>query len=358
MALSARMLLITVVILIPLLRAAAQVPGQGQAPPADPKAGTLPPPNLPTDPPKKQIQAPPPPKATDIAANVNGQEIPEIAVYRAFMHDWATYNADNRKDLINHLVDNMLVDQYLSQLKIAVEPKEIDTRFAQIEAEAVKSKSTLKEMLAKMYLTEDDLRKELGNSLRWEKFVGQQATEAKLKEMFDKNPTMFDGTVVAARHILIPNKGAQSLAHIQSLKKYITDYVAAESAKLPATTDAATKERERVNLLVKTFAMVAEQQSTCPSKAKGGELGAFPRVGFMVEPFAKAAFALKPYEMSDPVSTEFGYHIILCTDIRPGRQVKFEDVRSFVQDVYGDRLREAVIAAYKPRSKIVVNDAK
>jgi parvulin-like peptidyl-prolyl isomerase len=78
----------------------------------------------------------------------------------------------------------------------------------------------------------------------------------------------------------------------------------------------------------------------------------------MVEPFAKAAFALKPYEMSAPVTTEFGYHLILCTEIRPGREVKFDDVRGFVYDVYGDRLREAVIAAYKPRSKIVINEAK
>ena len=38
----------------------------------------------------------------------------------------------------------------------------------------------------------------------------------------------------------------------------------------------------------------------------------------MVEPFAKAAFAMKPYEMSDVVATEFGYHLIRVREIKPG----------------------------------------
>jgi parvulin-like peptidyl-prolyl isomerase len=344
MAFRARMLMISLVILTPLVSAAAQ------APPTTP-----PPTNPPADVKKLEI---PRPAANAVAASVNGQEIPEMAVYRAFMHNPANFNAKNRKELINHLVDNMLVDQYLSQLKIQVDPKEIEARFAQIEAEAQKAKSTLKEMLGKMFLTEDDLRKELANTLRWEKFLTQQASDQALKDMFTKNPTMFDGTRVGARHILIEDKGPESQTHIKALRKYIEDYVNGELAKLPATTDALTREKERTSLLTKTFAMVAEKQSTCPSKAKGGELGTFARVGDMVEPFSKVAFALKPYEMSEPVLTEFGYHLIMCTEIIRGRETKFEDVKGFVQDVYGDRLREAVIAAYKPRSKIVINEMK
>ena len=43
---------------------------------------------------------------------------------------------------------------------------------------------------------------------------------------------------------------------------------------------------------------------------------------------------------------------------QPGKDVKFEDVKPFVQEVYGERLREAIIANYKSRSKIEIHAAK
>jgi len=78
----------------------------------------------------------------------------------------------------------------------------------------------------------------------------------------------------------------------------------------------------------------------------------------MVEPFARAAFALKPFQMSDPVGTEFGYHLILVVDSKPGKTVKYEDVKTRVQDVYSERLREAVIAGYKGQKKIEIFEHK
>ena len=304
---------------------------------------------------KKQM--PPPPPATAVAATVNGQGIPELAVYRAFLHDPDGYTPEARKDLINHLVDNKLVDQYLSQLKIPVEAKEIEERFVQIDAEAKKNKLSLKEMLGKMFLNEEDLRKELLDALRWEKFLAQQATEKALRELFEKNPAMFDGSQVRARHILIVNKGPQSVAETQNLRKMIETAVEAELAKLPATADPLTRQKERVVVMDKVF-VEHVKYSTCPSSKKGGDLDWFPRVGAMVEPFAKAAFALKPGQISDVVQTEFGLHIILLTDTRAGKEIAFDAARPYVQEIYGERLREAILAQYKPRSKIVVNEMK
>ena len=76
-------------------------------------------------------------------------------------------------------------------------------------------------------------------------------------------------------------------------------------------------EKKRQTLLDEAFAALAKEKSACPSKLKGGDVDWFQGVGFMVEPFSRAAFALKPFEMSEPIKTPFGYHLILVTDRKP-----------------------------------------
>ena len=64
----------------------------------------------------------------------------------------------------------------------------------------------------------------------------------------------------------------------------------------------------------KNFEEVAKATSLCPSKKKGGNLGWFGR-NQMVKEFEKAAFSLKKGEISKPIKTQFGYHIIKIDDI-------------------------------------------
>ncbi len=112
---------------------------------------------------------------------------------------------------------------------------------------------------------------------------------------------------VQAQHILIkiepgkPESEKKALAQVQDLKK--------RSSK-------------------EDFGKLAEQYSDDPgSKAKKGDLGFFEK-GRMVPEFEKVAFALKPGEISDPVKTNFGYHLIKVTAKKEAKEFALEEVKN------------------------------
>ncbi len=102
---------------------------------------------------------------------------------------------------------------------------------------------------------------------------------------------------ITASHILIAYKGAQranpKVTRTKAQAKAEAEKIAKEAAKPGAD-----------------FAELAKKHSDGPSGPRGGDLGAFGK-GQMVKPFADAAFALKPGEVtSAPVETGFGFHVI------------------------------------------------
>jgi peptidyl-prolyl cis-trans isomerase C len=295
-----------------------------------------------------------------VAAIVNGQPISETMVQRALKRVPPAEQARARAEIMEFLVDNVLIEQYLVQQKVVVDAKEVQARLTEIQSEMQKYKQDYNKMLQELSLTEEELKAQIAADLRWEKFAMSRSTDPVLQDMFTKNMDMFDGSMVRARHILInpassdPKIIESTRANMLNIKKEILAAGDAALAKLPATTDPLTKEQTRTKAIEDAFARAAEKYSACPSKKEGGDISWFPRAGSMVEPFAKAAFALKPYEVSDVVVSPFGMHLILAIGRKPGQPVSFDQVKDEVREVYCGQLRDQLCAHLRQSAKVTV----
>jgi peptidyl-prolyl cis-trans isomerase D len=98
---------------------------------------------------------------------------------------------------------------------------------------------------------------------------------------------------------------------------------------------AAKKTAEEIAGLAKAspgkFAELAKQRSQDPgSAAQGGDLGSNPR-GTMVKAFDDAVFSMKPGEITGPVQSEFGYHVIKLNGITPEKSRSFDEVKAQIE---------------------------
>ncbi|HOQ16647.1 MAG TPA: peptidylprolyl isomerase [Defluviitaleaceae bacterium] len=127
-------------------------------------------------------------------------------------------------------------------------------------------------------------------------------TDEEVKEFFESNREMFSQPkTVSASHILISSE------------------------------EEANKILDEINNNALDFAEAARKYSSCPSKEKGGALGEFSQ-GQMVPEFEKAAFSMKAGEISKPVKTQFGYHIIKVDKVNEAKSRNFEEVKEEVKN--------------------------
>jgi peptidyl-prolyl cis-trans isomerase C len=103
------------------------------------------------------------------------------------------------------------------------------------------------------------------------------------------------------------------------------------------------------------FATLAQEHSACPSGQKGGDLGMFGP-GSMVKPFEEAAFALKPGEISDVISTQFGLHLIKVTDTQEPQKLEYEEAKpqiaQFLKEQNGAKLLQEWVEELKQEATI------
>jgi peptidyl-prolyl cis-trans isomerase D len=137
-------------------------------------------------------------------------------------------------------------------------------------------------------------------------------TEEDIRDYYESNREKFKNPkTVQARHILIK---------------------VAQNAK-PEEVESAHQRAEDVLKLAREgqdFAALARQYSEGPTKTKGGDLGTFRREA-MVKPFADKAFSMKAGDISDPVRTRFGWHIIKVEKINPAKTLSLDEAREDIE---------------------------
>lgn len=241
------------------------------------------------------------------------------------------------KQILDGLITQKLIMQFIKENKIEPAKATIDTELNKVREEIKSNPSlanqTLEQVLESHGSSIDDLKKDITISLSLEKYLGKELDDQKLKAYFEQNKAVYDETEVKASHVLVDTRTMKTDEELAQAK----DKINKAKADVVAGKD---------------FADIAKQYSDCPSKEKGGDLGFFKRKGQMVEPFAAAAFALKIGQISDPIKTNFGYHIIKVTEIKQGKDVKFDDIKQNVkQDILQEKA-QVLISQLRQKAKI------
>jgi peptidyl-prolyl cis-trans isomerase C len=103
------------------------------------------------------------------------------------------------------------------------------------------------------------------------------------------------------------------------------------------------------------FEDLAKQYSLDGSKEYGGDLGYFTAPE-MVPEFSKAAFALKPGEVSQPVKTDFGWHIIKLEDRKMGGAQPYDQVKTAIRNILLRKKTQEKIISLRLQSKVELKD--
>ena len=104
------------------------------------------------------------------------------------------------------------------------------------------------------------------------------------------------------------------------------------------------------------FGEVADETSK-DKNAKGGDLGFFTR-GQMLKPFEDAAFALDVGNLSDPVQTKFGWHVIKVVEKRDQKPPSFDEVKEAIMTQLVTQKAQSVVTGLRNAAKIEIVDPK
>lgn len=218
---------------------------------------------------------------------------------------------DAKQRALEQLIDGILLLDEAKRSDLEIDKEQLENNVLDYMLN-FESEEDFKQTLEDNNIDMNTFREQTRNKLLIKKFIenkfppNDDIPQKKLKEVYLENKDAFrTQTMVKASHILIKKEGPQSLERIKNIKNSITN-----------------KE---------DFQAQAAKCSECPSCCNQGDLGYFSR-GKMVPKFEETAFSMEVDEISEPVETEFGYHIIMVTDKKESKTAKFDEVKDALEN--------------------------
>lgn len=224
----------------------------------------------------------------------------------------------NGAQVLNLLISNKIVEAEIMEQEIEIPDEDIEKEI-NIMKDYYGSEDAFNTDLAKNGLTLDDVKDNIERNRQIELLLDPyiDITEEEMKEYFETNKANFaQEEQVKASHILVETE-EEALDIID---------------KLDGGED---------------FAELAKEYSTDESNsASGGNLGYFNRAGMLKE-FSDAAFALKVGDISEPVKTMYGYHIIKLEDKLEAKDAVYDDSIEVIKDaLFEDKASDGYMKWY------------
>ncbi|HEY3897950.1 MAG TPA: peptidylprolyl isomerase [Chthoniobacter sp.] len=315
---------------------------------------------------KKNATPPAPPAPTaapaqkafvlpETVATVNGSEIKKEELEKEFNNvltaqkiQASSLPDDQRIQGYRMLLDDIITNKLLAKASAdtKVSDDEVNAQFERIKGN-FGSEAELKKQVEAAGETLDKVKTGLRDRLREEHWIDSQVkdkakvTDAEAEDFYKKNPDKFQmPEQVRASHILV------------KVPTDATPQVVVEKEKAAQAIADRVKKGE-------DFAKLAKELSEDPSaKENSGDLNFFTREA-MVPEFSKAAFAMKKGDISDPVRSEFGYHVIKVTDRKEAETISLEKVKpqlvAFLEKQKKQEAIEKVIQEIRSKADVKIN---
>lgn len=237
-----------------------------------------------------------------------------------------------RPQLIDNLIDRELLYQKARKNNYKIRSQWVDREVVSLK-HRLKNNTSLEKYLDQMNMDMAQFKEHIKKGLIIRRLIRRdvlrrvKVTETEMQAFYRRYPEFFrQDEQVRARHILIKVQNMNS----EKQRKAALAKIRALQTRLEQGAE---------------FAVLALEYSNCPSKNQGGDVGYFTR-NQMVAAFSDAAFNLQPGEISDIVTTRYGYHLIQLIDRKPPSQMAYKNVRTKIERTLRRNKEQEKIDAY------------